>query len=220
MAGMDGAAWEPGEIVVRREVLGLERAGNEPLAANDGGGRVWFGLPVHVVADDADQLVTYIGPGSEFGFVSGPWPTATGRHPWHGQPGWRGRGCLMVQRPGDEWAIWHLWQGADRTFLCWYVNFQAAYQRTEIGFDTLDFELDIVVWPDGTWLFKDREVLAQRVAEGRLTQETVDRVVALGDEMAAELDAARRPWDPGWANWVPPDDWRDARLPADWSTSR
>jgi hypothetical protein len=42
--------------------------------------------------------------------------------------------------------------------------------------------------------------------------------VALGDEMASELDEGRLPWDRSWANWIPPDQWRDPRRPAGWST--
>ena len=217
MRAVTGLAWVPGEVVVRREVLGLPHVAGDRHGDADGPQHVWFGSPVHVVVDDGEQLVTYIGPGAEFGFPPGKWPTPSGRHPLHGQASWRGHGCLMVQRPGEDWAIWHLWHGDDRALLCWYVNFQAAYRRTAVGFDTLDFELDIVVFPDGRWAFKDREVLADRVAAGRLTQATFDRVLALGDEMAAALDAGRRPWDPRWADWTPPDGWRDARLPAGWS---
>jgi hypothetical protein len=122
----------------------------------------------------------------------------------------------MVQRPGDDWAVWHFWHGDDRAFRCWYVNFQAPFRRTAGGFDTLDFELDIVVWADRSWTFKDREQLADRIAEGRLTSDTVERVLAIGEELAVDLDAGRLPWDARWADWVPPADWRDARLLADW----
>lgn len=210
------ANWQHGDVIVRREVIGLERAGSDasPPAGSE---RVWFGMPVHVVADDADQLVTYIGPGAEFGFVPGTWPTETTRHPWHGQQRWNGNGCLMVQRRAEEFAVWHFWDATDHSLQCWYVNFQAAYRRTQVGFDTLDFELDIVVFPDGTWTFKDRESMADRVAEGRLQQHTVDRVLALGDQMASELDAGRLPWDTTWASSSPPDSWRDAELRTEWS---
>lgn len=55
----------------------------------------------------------------------------------------------MVQRPGDPHAVWHFWTGPDREFTCWYINLQADFVRAAIGYDTQDFELDLVVFPDG-----------------------------------------------------------------------
>jgi hypothetical protein len=202
--------------VVRREVLGLELA-RPPVTPGPGRG-VWFGYPVHVVEDTDAALVSYIGPGAEFGFVDGVWPTPTGEHPWRERTRWEGHGCLMVQQPGEMFAVWHYWHGADRRFLCWYINFQAPVHRTALGYDTQDFELDLVVFPDGTWMLKDLDVLPQRVSEGQLTQGLVDQVVQLGDEIGRELDAGQVRWDQRWADWTPPMLWRDANLPEGWSS--
>jgi hypothetical protein len=212
---MSSGRWERGAVIVRREVVGLELDG-PPVDPGPGRG-VWFGYPVHIVEDRDDALISYVGPGAELGFVDGVWPTASGAHPWRDRTRWEGHGCLMVQRPGDMFAVWHYWHGPDRRFLCWYVNVQAPFQRTAIGYDTQDFELDVVVFPDGRWVFKDREVLADRVSEGRLSQRLVERVVQFGDELAEELDAGRMRWDERWADWTPPSTWHDADLPAGWS---
>ncbi len=84
----------------------------------------------------------------------------------------------MIQRPGDDHAVWHFWTGEDRTFSCWYINLQTAFVRTTIGIDTMDLELDLVVLPTGDYVVKDLDVLPERVAEGRLTQTVVDHVLA------------------------------------------
>jgi hypothetical protein len=173
---------------------------------------------VHVVADEDDQLVSYIAPGAEFGFVDGQWPTADGRHPWRDRSRWEGHGCLMVQRPGEAHAVWHYWHGPDREFLCWYINLQAPARRTAIGYDTQDHELDVVVFPDGRWVFKDLEVLDDRVAAGQLSQHRIDEVRRLGDSMAIELDAGRHWWDHRWADWTPDPAWHDADLPPGWDS--
>ncbi len=207
-----GSTWDTGEVVVRREVIGLDFDGREDPAA-----RVWFAYPVHVVHDSDDLLVTYVGTGAEFGFVDGRWPTATGAHPWRDRVRWEGHGCLMVQHPGDPYAVWHYWHGPDRTFLCWYVNFQAPLRRTAAGYDTQDFELDIVVFPDGSWRVKDLELIPQRVAEGYISTDVAERVVRAGEELVAELATRQRRWDEQWANWTPPSSWRDATLPLDWN---
>lgn len=172
-----------------------------------------------VVEDTDDQLVTYLPAGAELGFVDGDWPTLDGRHPWYGRTHWQGHGCLMVQRPGDPYAVWHFWTGRDRVFACWYLNLQADFVRTEIGYDTQDFELDFVVNPDGSYVVKDLEVLDARVLEGRFTEDLVAWIRDLGDELRADLDSRRHWWDPAWARWTPPAAWRDVGLPDGWSSA-
>lgn len=207
--------WQPGDVIVRREILGLA-----PVPPPDPRpawfGRPWTAVATHVVEDRPEQLVSYFGEGAEMAFPDGPWPTSDGRHPWAGRSGWTGHGCLMVQRPGDPYAVWHFWDGPDRTFLCWYLNLQADFRRTSIGYDTQDLELDYVVWPDGTWEEKDRELLATRVEDGRFTEALAAWVLDVGADIASRLAAGDRWWDPTWATWEPPDDWRDARLPRGW----
>lgn len=182
-------------------------------------GRAWAALPVYVVEDHGEDFVAYIPPGAELGFVDGEWPTVDGRHPWDGRSRWEGHGALMVHHVGDPFAIWHFWKGPDREFTCWYINLQAPFVRSTIGFDTQDFELDIVVFPDGSWIFKDLEVLDDRVAEGRFTAELVDWVRVLGDRLGTELDAGHRWWDPRWATWTPDESWRDSQLPPNWAAA-
>lgn len=57
-------AWGPGDLIVRREVLGLGPNGHRtPRPAWHG--RPWEGVPVYVVEDTSDHLVTYLPePGS------------------------------------------------------------------------------------------------------------------------------------------------------------
>ena len=148
--------WSPGEIVIRREVL------------NDG--RAWLLVPVVVVDDQPDLLATYIAPATPFAFPDGDWPSPDGRHPWHGRQRWQGNGLLMLQRPGESYAIWLFWHGPQREFRGWYVNLQEPFRRTVDGYDTQDLELDIWVPLDAPWEWKDDALLDQRVREGRFTR--------------------------------------------------
>lgn len=173
-------------------------------------------VPVFVVEDSDEALVTYIAPGAEFGFPPGVWPTPDGRHPWSGRRGWSGHGALMVQKPGEHHAVWHFWTGPERTFAYWYVNLQTAFVRTAVGYDTQDLELDIVVQPDGRWTLKDLELLDQRVAEGRFSPQLARWVVSLGEQLTAELDAGRHWWDHRWADWSPNENWDSPLLPPGW----
>ncbi len=180
-------------MILRREVL------------NDG--RAWMEVPVIVVRDDADVLATYLAEGAPFRFPDDAWPTATGRHPWHGKQRWHGHGVLMLQRPGEMHAIWVFWQGATREFAGWYVNIQEAFRRTPFGCDTQDLELDIWVPRQGPWEWKDDHLLEQRVREGRYTPAQVAAVRAEGQRVARDLDRGHSWWDEAWATWEPPPAW-------------
>ena len=204
--------WNHGDLIVKRERLGLQPA---QVATPQPAAGIWFGLPVYVVEDTADQLVTYIAPGAEFGFAAGDWPTEDGKHPYHGRGSWDGAGCLMVQRTVDHHAIWHFWND-DRELSVWYVNLQTAFERTPVGFDTQDLDLDIIVFPDSSHLLKDDEVMEQRIHEGRYSAELVDWVRAYGARFTERLDREGVFWDQAWADWEPPEQWRNPRLPTGW----
>jgi predicted RNA-binding protein associated with RNAse of E/G family len=77
----------------------------------------------------------------------------------------------MLQRPGDGYAVWVFWEGPERHFDSWYINLQEPFRRSELGYDTQDLELDIVVLPDLSWQLKDDDVSEERILEGRYTVE-------------------------------------------------
>jgi len=185
--------WAPGQVVIRREVL------------NDG--RAWLLAPVVVVRDEPDLLATYLPEGTPFEFPDGDWPSVDGRHPWHGRGSWEGHGLLMLQRPGESYAIWVFWHGPQREFRGWYVNLQEPFRRTAAGYDTQDLELDIWVPLEGGWQWKDDELLEERVREGRFTADQVTEIRAVGRSVGADLDAGRRWWSTDWATWTPDPSW-------------
>ena len=193
--------WGEGDWVVRREIWR---------------GKPWLGTIVRIVEDRPDLLVSYLPEGAPFSFPDGDWPG--GRHPWHGRAGWQGHGVLMLQRPGDSYAIWHFWEGAERRFAGWYVNIQRPFTRTAVGYDTQDLELDIWI-PDGrSWEWKDMDALADRVREGRFTREEVETIKAEGYRIAGDLDAGRRWWDERWRDFAPEPGWEPpTEFPTDWA---
>jgi hypothetical protein len=198
--GETQAHWQEGDVVLRREVL------------NDG--RAWFENPVIVVRDEPDLLATYIAPGTPFRFPpGGPWPTADGLHPWEGRESWQGHGVLMLQRPGEAHAVWVFWEGEARKFWGWYINFQEPFRRTAHGFDSQDLELDVWIPAGGEWEWKDRDVLEERIHDGRYTRAQVEATLAEGERVAAELDAGRRWWDEAWAEWTPDPSWPTPAFP-------
>jgi Protein of unknown function (DUF402) len=195
--------WKSGDPIVRREMLR---------------GRPWMGTTVFVVADDPDLLVTYLPERAEFAFPDGSWPTATGRHPWHGRGAWEGHGVLMLNRPSDHYAVWHFWKEPGRAFAGCYLNLEEPLRRTALGYDTQDLELDVWIPAngDGAWSFKDDELLEVRVREGRFTTADVERIRGIGAEIGSMLDTAGRWWDDGWSSWSPPHGWNPEPLPEGW----
>jgi hypothetical protein len=182
--------WSEGDIVTRREIL------------NDG--RCWMHLPVVVVRDEPGLLATYIAEGAPFTFPAGDWPIAGGRHPWASRRRWTGHGSLMLQRPGEAYAVWLFWHGPARDFHGWYLNLQEPFRRTADGYDTQDLELDIWLPREGGWMLKDDDLLDVRVREGRFTQDQARAIRREAARITSDLDAGRRWWDDVWAEWSPP----------------
>jgi hypothetical protein len=196
-------AWQPGAGIVRREVLR---------------GRPWLGTVVLVVADETQLLASYLPEGALFSFPKGSWPTPDGLHPWHGRGGWEGHGVLMLQRPGERYAVWHFWDGPERRFTGWYLNVQEPFRRTPIGYDTQDLELDIWIPSDGdgSWSFKDDDLLETRVDEGRFTTAEIEEIRREGARIGKTLDNGGGWWDTAWSRWAPPPDWAAQPLPEGW----
>jgi hypothetical protein len=180
-------------VIVRREVL------------NDG--RSWAEIPVHVVTDADHLLATYIARGARMRFPPGDWPIAGGVHPWSANERWQGHGVLMLQRPGDAYAVWVFWFGEAREFRGWYVNLQERFRRTESGYDTQDHELDIWVTPDGAWEWKDDELLDVRVEEERFTPQQAESIRAEGRQVVELVERREQWWDDAWAEWQPDSGW-------------
>lgn len=211
--------WKPGEIVLRREVLALNPDGLPAPEGAPWAHRPWMALPVYVVEDAPTTLATYIATDAEFGFFPGEWPIAGGIHPWSRQGSWRGHGVLMIQEPTEHYSVWHFWSGDDRAFQCWYLNLQTAFVRSELGFDTQDLELDVIVFPDRSWVVKDRDVLDVRLAEGRFTPALHARILEIGEYLTNRLAAEGPWWDTTWADWVPDPSWVSPRLQEGWDRS-
>ena len=52
----------------------------------------------------------------------------------------------------------------------WYVNLQEPVRRRPGGYDTMDWQLDLWVTPDGTPAWKDEDDVGTAIRQGLLTQ--------------------------------------------------
>jgi hypothetical protein len=188
-----------------------------------------------VVEDSADWLALWMPVGTRMRFLdladrTRPVPDQV--HGEHPTLEFRRGEVLRLMQPGAHSSIWLHWapdpnpfvdrrqqypaRGARHdAFLGWYVNIEAPYVRTQIGVDTTDLSLDVVVWPDFTWEWKD-EHLQQRWEDlGVFTPEETRRIRAEGERVIAAVEARRSPFDGAWLDWRPPEHWAhsDTRSP-------
>lgn len=197
MGGMD--RWRPGDAIVLRYIT---RVGSRP-------GMSW---PARVVADGPDLLALWIPAGVEY-------------RAWRNHPDgtrelvparWR-RDTLRLMFPGRGHSVWLSWDAPGR-LRGYYVNFEEPFRRTRIGVDTNDHVLDIVIGPDRTWVWKDRDEFEQRVREGVFLPEFAGRLLAEAAEVVRAIEAWASPFSDGWEAWRAPGDWPPPALPGDWDT--
>ena len=164
-------------------------------------GRVRWGFPWRVVADDGETIVLHLAPGAE-GVSMGR--DSDGRyvdrwiaddparpHTWHT------RNVVSVTRRGAAHSIWLLYDEGWE-FEAWYVQLQSPLVERDGALETTDHALDIVVAPDGTWEWKDEDDFAEARALGAFDDEEAAAIRAEGERVLGA-----KPWPTGWEEWRP-----------------
>jgi hypothetical protein len=101
-------------------------------------------------------------------------------------------------------------------FRGWKVNIEAPFERFELGFNTTDHFLDIIVKPDRRYVWKDQEVMAAWLTRGAYRREEVERFYASGRQLEPLIRGAASPFDDEWTEWLPDSSFRMPRVPAGW----
>ncbi|MGA5191973.1 cytidylyl-2-hydroxypropylphosphonate hydrolase [Streptomyces exfoliatus] len=212
MTGSDGSRhWAPGEHILWRY-------------RGNGTGAVHICRPVTVVQDTPELLAVWMAPGTEC-----VRPVLADGTPVHEEPlatrytaprtteraRWAGSGVLKLARPGDPWSVWLFWERGWR-FRSWYVNLEEPRVRWSGGFDSEDHFLDISVYPDRSWLWRDEDEFAQAQRCGLMGPEQAARVRDAGRRAVDRIKAWGAPFADGWEDWRPDPAWRVPELPADW----
>jgi uncharacterized protein len=182
----------------------------------------WVGA-VTVVEDSAECIAFYLAVGTPIlqpvHLDGSPIPRAIPyeeryRLEWRlGEGVWHSTARLFVVRPGAAHAFSAFWQGDDWTFLGWYVDLQAPYARTDDGFESEDYVLDLLIDPDGSWRWKDEDEFAAAQRVGRFSAEQASAIRAEGAAVVEAIESRRWPLDAGWEAWRPDPSWVVPRLP-------
>ncbi|WKX72321.1 DUF402 domain-containing protein [Streptomyces sp. XD-27] len=210
-AGGGGRSWAPGEHILWRY------RGN----ATD---RIHICRPVTVVQDTADLLAVWLAPGTPCvkpQLADGTWVHREPLSTRYTKPRttvpcrWLGTGVLKLARPGEPWSVWLFWEPGWR-FKNWYVNLEEPRLRWSGGIDSEDHFLDIAVYPDRGWEWKDEDEFAAAQRAGLMAPEQAERVRAAGRAAVDLIDSWGRPFREGWEDWRPDPRWSVPSLPADW----
>ncbi|MFE2556396.1 DUF402 domain-containing protein [Streptomyces sp. NBC_00090] len=212
MTGSGGPQhWAPGEQILWRY-------------RGNGTGAVHICRPVTVVQDTPEMLAVWMAPGTEC-----VRPVLTDGTPVHEEPlatrytaprttersHWFGSGVLKLARPGDPWSVWLFWERGWR-FRSWYVNLEEPRARWSGGVDSEDHFLDISVYPDRSWLWRDEDEFAQAQRSGLMDPEQAARVRAAGRRAVDLIGSWGTPFADGWEDWRPDPAWPVPKLPVDW----
>ena len=129
-------------------------------------------------------------------------------HGEHPSDEFRRGDCLRLMLPGKPYSIWLHWsRNLPRRFTGWYVNLEASFVRTEIGIDTTDNSLDLVIMPDFTWRWKDAEMTSDWVAVGVFTQAQTEGFFEDGREVVRMAQERLFPFDGSYTDWAPDPEW-------------
>lgn len=130
---------------------------------------------------------------------------------------WHTEGTLRIKDPHSMWSLWVFWEPGMTDVRGWYINIDAPYKRTRLGFDTWDMFLDVVVQPDReTWRYKDEDEFAAAIEAGIFTEYEVQSVWDTAAKALQTVAENRQPFDNFWANWRPDPNWEMPQIPGDW----
>jgi hypothetical protein len=186
--------------------------------------RIHICRPVTVVKDTAELLAVWLAPGTPC--VK---PVLADGSPVHREPlatryttprtlvrdQWWGMGVLKLARPGEPWSVW-LWWDRGWRFQSWYVNLEEPRTRWAGGIDSEDHFLDIDVYPDRTWAWRDEDEFAQAQQDGLMDREQARQVREAGRRAVGVISAWGAPFRDGWEHWRPDPRWPVPGLPEGW----
>jgi hypothetical protein len=176
---------------------------------------VWAPL-VRVVADDERGLRLWMPTGTPLirqVSLDGLGPRDMTFAEWIERPKhvvqdrYRGPSTLKFVPPGAAYSVWWLFD-PDGRFRAWYVNLEEPFARWEGGIDVTDQDLDIWVWPDRTWEWKDEDELEERLDfPDHYWVDDPEAVWEVGRSVIPAIEVGAFPFDGTWCDYRPDPQW-------------
>ena len=197
--------WKRGEVAVLRELHC---------------GRVYSGRAGQVVLDAGDEVSIYFAADTVC-----QWPTAGGRAlripepDWELKPGgWLPYHQLHLMRRDGISHVTVLFDPASGEHAGWKVDFHERAQRTALGFDALDWALDIMVTRDNDSSLKDQDEYASYQEQGLLSPQDAEMVAKELERLLAQIRQHQAPFDDSFKDWRPDPEWIAVPLPVGWDS--
>jgi Protein of unknown function (DUF402) len=204
--------WQPGATIVLQEIWR---------------GKVWGARPMRVVEDTGDGIALWFPRGTRWKA-----PTSDPSWPWKEDRGERLAECavrgewvyrdaewdvdtLQLTRAGERHSVWVSWRPDGEPF-GWYVNIQEPFRRTPLGIATMDWALDLIIDPDGSWRLKDEDELETFVRRGVIDAAHADELREEALAVAGRAERGEPPFCDPWHEWRPDPDWTLPELPSGW----
>lgn len=138
---------------------------------------------------------------------------------------WWGPSLLMFVPPERSHSIWWFWDARDE-FVGWYINLEepsVGWAHDGLaGVDVTDQDLDVWVYPDRSWEWKDEDEFAERLAfPADYWVPDPAAVRAEGEQVIKLVEAGVFPFDGTWCDFRPDQSWPvPDRLPPGWRAPR
>lgn len=200
--------WARGDGIVLREVWQ---------------GRVWSARPITVVEVGSDWIALYLAEGSRWqqprAVDGGPvTPLTRLEGNWHLRERVHHLGSNLLLIPeGAPYSIQLMWSPGWGQFQGWYVNLQDPLRPSALGFDYMDWLLDMVVAPDlSEWYWKDESEFEEARSLGLISQERAECFRNAGLDALDLIRKRKSLLGTDWENWRPDDAWPIPELPRGW----
>lgn len=112
--------------------------------------RIWHVQPTILVKDSLEEVVLALLPGTECA-AEETYPAGKNNgnrrwdfisRDWHlTKYTWRTNRLLLLLEPQKYYSTILFWDHQSNEFLCYYINFQLPFLRSQYGVDTLDLDL-------------------------------------------------------------------------------
>jgi predicted RNA-binding protein associated with RNAse of E/G family len=187
--------------------------------------RIWHANSTIVVKDSVEEIVLATLPGSECiaaeGYITGK---RNAKRRWDyinsdwvlEKFSWHTNRLLILTEPEKYYSTILFWDDKSNEFLCYYINFQLPFQRSQFGIDTLDLDLDLIIHPDLTFEWKDVDDYEKGIETGIILTEWVDQIELAKKEVFDRLAKREYPFDTSWLDWKPDSTWNPPKFPKTW----
>jgi hypothetical protein len=179
--------------------------------------RIWWAGPARVAIDSADLVALYWPAGTRSKQAQGRLAMLAPSNLVLVDHVWKDTDVLMLSAPGESHSIWAMWETGTSKLTCWYVNLEEPLRRTSIGFDSMDFLLDIVIRLDrSAWHWKDEDEFETLTQAGIFTSAEARSIREEGLRAIHKLETNQSPFCDGWEHWRPPANWTIPVLTPGW----